>query len=389
MSMPFDNIINRAGTGSLKYDFSVQRGKPADVLPMWVADMDFQTLPEVIDALTRASQHGIFGYTEPMPGYTDAVLNWFKTRFHWEIDPVWLVKTPGVVYAIAAAIRALTQEGDAVIIQEPVYYPFFSKVEVNNRKLIVNSLVYENGKYHIDFDDFEHKIKQNNVKLFILSNPHNPVGRVWTREELTRLGNICVKNNVIVVSDEIHADFVHKGHTHQVFANINPEFANIAITCTAPSKTFNLAGLQVSNIFIANPDMRAKFQAEMARTGYSQLNTMGLIACQTAYTYGAPWLDELKAYLAENIRFTREFLAESLPNVHLVTPEGLYLLWLDCRDLGLTNAERTNLLTHKGKLWLSPGHTFGKSGSGFERMNIACPRHTLEIGLNRLKTAFS
>ena len=387
MSTRFDEYIKRTGTGSLKYDFAVQRGKPADILPLWVADMDFQTVPEVIEALVRAAEHGIFGYTESTAEYTTAVLTWYATRFQWQIDPAWLIKTPGVVYAIATAIRALTEKGDAIIIQEPVYYPFFGKIEANHRTLVTNPLVYKDGTYHIDFDDFESKVKQYNVKMFIMSSPHNPVGRVWTREELIRLGDICVQHNVIVISDEIHSDFVYDGFKHHVFAALKPEFLERAITCTAPSKTFNLAGLQTSNIFIANPHLRQRFQTEMTKSGYSQLNTMGLVACQAAYTYGAPWLDSLIQYLTQNIQFTKNFLANRLPKIRMVEPQGTYLLWLDCRALNLTETERNHLIAQKAKLWLSTGTTFGQSGTGFERMNIACPRSTLETALCQLEHA--
>lgn len=389
MSYNFDEIIDRKYTNSIKYDFAVERGKPHDVIPLWVADMDFKVPPEVIDALVKASQYGIFGYTEVKKDYFEALYNWFKERFNFTIEPGWLVKTPGVVFAIAASIRALTNEGDAVMIQRPVYYPFSETIIANNRKLVNNPLVYENGAYRIDFDDFEVKIAENNVKMFILCSPHNPVGRVWTKEELIKMGDICRKHGVIVVSDEIHADFTYAGYKHHVFAGLKKEYLENSIVMTAPSKTFNLAGLQVSNIFIANEEIRRKFREEIKRTGYSQLNTMGLAACKAAYTYGAKWLDELLVYLKGNLDFIRSFLNEKMPGIKLVEPQGTYLVWLDFNGHGMDNDELENLIVNKAKLWLSNGEGFGPEGRGFMRVNIACPRAVLEKAFNQLYKALT
>lgn len=383
----FDELVNRLGTNSIKYDFAIERGKPEDTIPLWVADMDFRSPVEITEALSKAVEHGIYGYSESKSGYFDAIFHWFKERFDWSVEREWLVKTPGVVYAISTAIRALTVEGDAVLIQRPVYYPFSEAILKNHRKLINNALVYKDGAYHIDFYDFEEKIKINKVKLFILCSPHNPVGRVWTKEELTRLGSICIKYNVIVVSDEIHADFTYRGQKHTIFSSIAPEFLNSTILCTAPSKTFNLAGLQVSNIFIANKDLKAKFTQEIIRSGYSQLNTMGLIACQAAYEKGAPWLDELKEYLEENLNFIRSFLKEHLPQIKLVEPQGTYLVWLDFHGLGLTEEELEKLIINGAKLWLDSGAMFGSEGKGFQRINIACPRSILERAFSQMEKA--
>lgn len=387
MSCQFDEIIERKGTNSLKYDFAVEHKKPTDLLPLWVADMDFQTPPAVINALIKSAQHGIFGYSESKQSYFDTLQRWYFENFNWDIQNKWLVKTPGVVYAICTAIRALTKKGDAVLIQPPVYYPFSESILVNDRKLVTNPLIYANGKYSIDFEDFESKIVENDVKLFILCSPHNPVGRVWTKDELIRLGNLCVKHDVLIVSDEIHADFVYKGHTHIVFASLKKEYLDRTITCTAPSKSFNLAGLQVSNIFIANHDIRHQFKDEIIKSGYSQLNTMGLVACQTAYECGRDWLDDLKVYLAENLKFTREFLSEKLPQIKLVEPQGTYLIWIDCRELGLSEDQLEDFILNKAKLWLDSGTIFGSEGKGFERINIACPKSTLEKALKRLEQA--
>lgn len=387
MKYDFDKVIDRRNTNSVKYDFALEKGKPAEILPLWVADMDFQTPPEVIEALAKSAHHGIFGYTETKKDYFEALAKWFKEGFDWTIEPSWLVKTPGVVYAICLAIRAYTSKGDSVLIQQPVYHPFASSIITNERTLVNNPLQYKDGKYSIDFIDFEHKIVTNNVKLFLLCSPHNPVGRVWSKEELLRLGEICLRHNVLVVADEIHADFVYPGFQHQVFANLKPEFSDFTITCTAPSKTFNLAGLQVSNILISNKKLRTQFKQEMARTGYHQCNTMGLVACQAAYTYGRPWLRELIEYLAGNLAFLRSFLQEHLPQIKLVEPEGTYLVWLDFSKLGLTEEQLEDLIVNKAGLWLNPGTLFGSEGKGFQRINIACPRAILEQALKQLVKA--
>lgn len=383
----FDEMILRKDTDSIKYDFAAQRGMPDDLLPLWVADMDFRTPPCIVNALTEKSLHGIFGYSESSDVYFEVLQDWFSRRFGWPVQSEWLVKTPGVVFAICTAIRALTQEGDAVLIQPPVYYPFSESIRLNNRRLVVNELSCNGDAYSINFDDFEQKIAQNDVKLFILCSPHNPVGRVWTRDELTRMGDICLRHGVIVVSDEIHADFVYPGYEHLVFANLKPEFADIAITCTAPSKTFNLAGLQISNIFIANRELRSHFRREIARCGFSQLNIMGLVACKTAYAKGEEWLEDLKGYLAENLVFLREYLRTRIPEIKLVEPQGTYLVWLDCKALGLNDKALSEFIIHQAKLWLDAGTMFGQSGSGFQRVNIACPRALLKQALEQLEAA--
>ena len=349
--------------------------------------MDFRTPPCVIDALVEKSRHGIFGYSETKNDYFDVLKNWFSAQFNWNIKPEWLVKTPGVVFAICAAIRSLTDEGDAVLIQQPVYYPFSESVIANRRKLVINQLIYSQGKYSIDFEDFEDKIIKNNVKLFILCSPHNPVGRVWTREELTMLGEICLKHGVTVVSDEIHADFTYPGHTHLVFADVKPEFSDITITCTAPTKTFNLAGLQISNIFISNSNIKRKFKAEIIRSGYSQVNIMGIVACRAAYSGGLEWLKELKEYLAGNLEYLRSFLKNRLPHIKLIEPQGTYLVWLDFSALGLDDKELDDLMVYKAGLWLDAGTMFGAGGEGFQRINIACPRSVLEKALNQIEQA--
>lgn len=389
----FDKIINRKGTNCLKYDYAVERGKPADVLPLWVADMDFTVSEEITKSLHAAVDHGIYGYIQPKDAYYNAITNWMEKNHNWKTKREWIMKTPGVVFALGAAVKAFTKPGDAVLIQNPVYYPFTNIIRDNDRRVIDNTLVYEKrvtegkSQYSIDYEDFERKIVQENIKLFILCNPHNPVGRVWNREELQYLGEICLRHHVIVVSDEIHNDFVYPGFEHTVFANVDPRFAEFTVTCTAPSKTFNLAGLQISNIFISNETLREAFQKEIDKTGYDEPNALGAVACEAAYRGGQEWLDQLRAYLLENLNFLRTYLQEKIPQIHLVEPEGTYLVWLDCSELGISGKELDQFIVEKAGLWLDGGAMFGPSGADFQRVNIACPRATLELALDKLKAA--
>ncbi len=389
MKYDFDTVIDRNHTNCLKYDFKTERGMEEDVLPLWVADMDFQTLPEIRSCLQEVVSHGIFGYSDGKEDYFAAVQGWYARHFGWEIKKEWLIKTPGVVYAIAAAVAAYTNEGDAVLIQQPVYYPFGQMIRENKRKLVNNPLQQRDGHYEIDFADFEQKIVEHHVKLFLLCSPHNPVGRVFEEWELKKLGDICIRHHVIVLSDEIHSDFTYPGHTHHVFASLGEVYANQCVICTAPSKTFNLAGLQISNILIPNEKLRHAFESAVTRTGYSQAGIMGLVATQAAYEHGDEWVAELKAYLYENLNFVREYLKENLPQIRLIEPEGTYLLWLDFGGLGLTEKELEELVVKKAKLWLDRGAVFGAEGRGFERINIACPRSTLKQALDQLKNAIS
>ena len=387
MKYDFSQVIERNNTLSIKYDFAKERKKPSDLLSLWVADMDFPVAQEIKDALIERCNHGIFGYSEVKTPYYEVIAKWYQEKFNWSTKKQWLVKTPGVVAAIANAIRAFTNIGDAVLIQKPVYYPFFLTIEDNQRKVVNNSLVYKNGRYEMDFVDFEEKIISHKVKLFVLCSPHNPVGRVWNKEELLKLGDICLKHKVIVVADEIHADFVYQGHQHQVFANLKTDYQEITVTCTAPSKTFNIAGLQVSNIFIANENLRKKFKQELKKTANADINVMGLIACQAAYSQGEDWLRQVKIYIAENLEYVKNFLRDNLPQVKLVEPEGTYLLWLDFRELNLTEEELEDLIINKAKLWLDGGTMFGTEGVGFQRINIACPQKILIQAFTQLKEA--
>lgn len=383
----FDRQIDRRNTNSLKYDFAVERGRPADVLPLWVADMDFPAPQPVLDALQRAVAHGIFGYSEVKGAYFAAVAGWFERNFGWRPQPQWLVKTPGVVFALAMAVRALTRPGDAVLIQPPVYYPFFSVIRDNDRRVAESPLCLRDGHYGIDFEDLERKIVDAQVKLLLLCSPHNPVGRVWTSEELRRIGEICRGYDVRIVSDEIHCDFAFAGHPHRILLEACPELADRTIVCTAPSKSFNLAGLQVSNIWIPDAGLRAAFLKEIDRSGYSQLNCLGLVACQAAYEQGGDWLDACRSYLRENLDFLRAFLREHIPQIRLVEPEGTYFAWLDCSGLGLDSDALDAFIANRARLWLDAGHIFGGGAGQFQRVVLACPRATLKQALGQLKRA--
>ena len=386
-NLDFDKVVDRKNTSCLKYDFAVKRGMPADILPLWVADMDFKTSSYIQDAVAAQAEHGIYGYTESGDSYFEAVQSWFFTHYDWKVEEKWLVKTPGVVFALAMAVQAFTQENDAVMIQQPVYYPFSGVIKDNGRRIIDNTLVQdEAGSYHMDLADFEEKIIREKVKLFFLCNPHNPVGRAWTREELEKIGDICYKHHVLIVSDEIHADFVYN-RKHQVLVNLKKEYEEITITCTAPSKTFNIAGLQGSNIFIPDNQLRHRFKRQIAASGYSQLNAAGLVACEAAYRYGEEWYSGVKAYIRENISFTKKFLEERISKVKMLEPEGTYLVWVDFRALGLSNRELEDLIIHKAGLWLDSGAIFGAAGEGFQRINVACPRVTLQTALEKIETA--
>lgn len=388
-NLDFDSVIDRRNTNCLKYDFAKRRGMPEDVLPLWIADMDFRTSSYIQDALERQAAHGIYGYSDGLEDYFEAVSGWMKRRYGWEVAESWLIKTPGVVFALAAAVKAFTRPGDGVLLQLPVYYPFSEAIEDNGRVAVSNTLIYgEDNKYHIDFDDFERKISDENIRLFFLCNPHNPVGRVWTKEELIRMGDICYKHHVLVVSDEIHADFTFSGK-HLVFAGIKKEYEEICITCTSPSKTFNLAGLQISNIFIANPQIRRTFQKQIAAAGYSQPNVMGLTACEAAYRDGDEWYEAMRRYVRDNIAFVKEYVKEELPGVTMTEHEGTYLVWLDFRGTGLSAEQLEELIIYKAKLWLDSGKIFGDSGRGFQRINAACPRTVLKEALLRIKNALA
>ena len=384
-NLNFDEIIERKGTDCLKYDFAKRRGMPEDVLPLWVADMDFRTSSYVEDALIDRTKHGIFGYSEVQEDYFRAVAGWMNRHHNWNVEPGWLIKTPGVVFALAMAVKAYTEVGDGVLIQQPVYYPFSEVIEDNERVIVSNDLYLgTDNRYHIDYEDFEQKIVEHHIKLFLLCNPHNPSGRVFTKEELTKLGDICLKHGVIVVSDEIHNDFVFKGE-HTVFASVKKEYEDISVICTSPSKTFNLASMLISNIFIPNKTLKRKFRHEVDAAGISQLGVLGLVAAKTAYEKGDEWYVKMMKYVKENIDYVKTYVAEYLPGVKVIDGEGTYLVWLDFRATGIEAEELDHRIIYDAKLWLDSGKIFGETGLGFQRINVATPRKIVTECLERIR----
>lgn len=388
MEYQFDTIIERNNTWSIKHDFKKENGKADDILPLWVADMDFQSPRSVQDALMKAVEHGVFGYTRADDRYFEAVSSWYSRRFHWNLEKEWMVCAPGVVFSISVALRAFTEAGDAVIIQPPVYHPFRRAIERNHRTLIENPLILEENHYRMDLEDFEKKIVENRVKLMILCNPHNPVGRVWTREELEALSEICLRHHVFVISDEIHGDFIWPGHVETPYASLSPEAALHSMTCTAPSKTFNLAGFQTSNLFIPDKAVRDALKSALLDIGQENINRMGLIACEAAYRGGEEWLEQLIAYLHGNLELLRDFTKNRVPQIHLIEPEGTYLAWLDCRDLKMTMEELNEFFSVEAKVWLDPGDHSGEEGSGFMRFNLGSPRSLISEALDRIEAAW-
>ena len=388
MRYDFDKVYDRKNTNSLKWDFHKERGHDERELPLWVADMDFCSPKPVIDALHETADRGFFGYT--VAGYEDKknVSDYFSRRHQYAPEPEYIVFAPGVCFALTMAVLAFSEENDAVMISEPVYYPFASIVTGVKRKLIRNELKQDKtGRYEIDFALFEQQIKENNVKLYILCSPHNPVGRVWTKEELMRLGEICLAHGVYVLADEIHADFVYEGKKHIPFASISKEFENNSAVFTSPSKTFNMAGLQIAEAVIKDEKKRRRFVGESNRAGYAEVSVMGLNAMRAAYTECDDWVEELVEYIYKNILYMEQRIRDRMPLLHMIHPEGTYLPWVDFSGLGLSHSGLDRLIRERAFLWLDAGYIFGRSGEGFERFNVACPRSMLVEALDRLEKA--
>lgn len=384
----FDRYIERKHTASMKWGLTKNLFGSDDVLPMWVADMDFEAPPEVIEAIRKRAEHGIFGYSYVPSSAGETFKDWLEKRHGWKIDTSWILYTPGVVPAISMAIQALTEPGDKVLVQPPVYTPFFNMIKNNDRVVVHSPLIIKGNRFHIDMEDFEAKLKTG-VKLFLLCNPHNPGGRVWTKEELRTMAELCLKYEVIIVSDEIHSDLIYKPHKHVPIASLDERIGDQTVTFMAPSKTFNLAGLQASTVIIKNERMRRAFQTVQTRLGITSLNLFAAIGLENAYLYGEEWLEELLDYLYENIMISKDFIEREIPGISVMIPDATYLIWLDCRKLGLSDREIWNALTKKGKLGLEPGPKYGPGGEGFLRMNIGCSRKVLMEGLYRLRKAFS
>ncbi|MGD9308527.1 MAG: MalY/PatB family protein [Desulfosarcina sp.] len=400
MKYDFDREINRKNTQSAKWGVIQDPDNPSRwhateayygddrILPMWVADMDFPSPQPVVDALVARARHGIYGYTFRTQDYDQAVVDWMQRRHGWAIDPGWIVSTPGVVPALNFLVRTFVEPGENVLIQRPVYYPFFSAIQNNGGQIVSSSLLLEHGCYQMDFEDFEKKAADPATTLFILCSPHNPVGRVWTREELIRLGAICLKHRVLVVADEIHADLLYSGVTFTPFAAIDRDLAANTVVCTAPSKTFNLAGLHTANIIIPDPGLRRRFQQTLNSCGMARwANPFGALACETAYREGEPWLEQVLAYIEDNLNCLQHFINDQVPRIQVIRPEGTYLVWLDCRQLALGKRMLKRLMLETARLFMDDGFIFGPEGEGFERINIACPRAMLQDALARIRRA--
>lgn len=387
----FDKVVDRIDTDSVKWDFRTNCSPKAqkDGLPLWIADMDFECADPIIKALHHRVDHKIFGYSSNNSDkYFDAFCNWYKIRFDWDIDRKSVVFSPGVVPAIALLVRVLTKPSEGVIIQKPVYYPFTNKIENNDRKVINNSLIYEDGTYKMDYEDLDKKASDPNNKVLILCSPHNPVGRVWSEEELKRVVEICKKHDVWIVADEIHSDLIRKGVKHTPLQLLCSDYKDKIVTCVAPSKSFNLAGMQLSNIIINNAELRKRYKHEIVATGgVSSPNPFAIVSAIAAYNESEDWLDELNDYLDKNVEFIKEFLLNNIPKAKLIYPEGTYLVWIDLNAFGLNEIDLEDLMFKKANVLLDEGYIFGKEGIGFERINAACPRSILKECLERIKKA--
>ncbi len=381
MDYTFDKIISRRGTNSYKWDSAPDK----ETLPMWVADMDFQTAPPIINALQRRVAHGIFGYTHVPDAYFDAVINWFNRRHGWEINREWFIYTSGVVPAVSAVIKALAVPGDKVIIQTPVYNCFFSSIRNNGCEIVSNPLIYRDNTYYIDYEDLEEKAADKDTKLMLLCNPHNPAGRVWTKEELLRIGEICIRNGVTVVSDEIHCELVFPGHVYTPFASISETFLQHSVTCFSPSKAFNIAGLQIANIISADKEWLKRIDRAININETCDVNPFGVEATIAAYNESEEWLLQLLDYLKNNYDCMADFCRKNLPGLSITKLEGTYLVWMDCHSLNIPSDVLEQRLMDEAKLWLNSGTHYGAEGEGFMRWNIACPRQLLLDGLNRFR----
>ena len=379
MKYDFDKITQRCGTNSYKWDSTDDK----EVLPMWVADMDFPTAPCIINALEKRVEHGIFGYTRVPEEYYDAVISWFSRRHHWKPRREWFIYTSGVVPALSAVIKALTNVGDKVLTLTPVYNCFFSSIRNNGCELDSCALRYEDNTFSIDYEDLERRAADPKTTLMLLCNPNNPSGRVWTREELRRIGDICIKNNVVVVADEIHCELVHPGFTYTPFASVSEEFQKHSVTCVAPSKAFNIAGLQIANIIVENDKWRQRIDKAININEVCDVNPFGVIATIAAYNEGEEWLNQLLQYIHGNYLFFKDYCEEHLPQLPVAPLEGTYLAWMDCRSLGIPSEELEEELMKEAKLWLNAGSMYGKEGEGFMRWNLACPRQLVKEGMER------
>lgn len=380
MKYDFDEVIERRGSNSYKWDTPAADG----VLPLWVADMDFRTAPPVVDALRRRVEHGIYGYTKVPAAYYDAVTGWFARRHGWNFRAEWIIYTSGVVPALSAVIKALAEPGDRIVVQTPAYNCFYSSIRNNGCELSASPLVYANGCYTIDFDDLERRLADPKARLFLLCNPHNPVGRVWTPDELRRMGELCMKYGVFVVADEIHCELTYEGHDYTPFASLSDTFAQHSVTCISPSKAFNIAGLQIANIVVSDDAVRRRVDRAININEVCDVNPFGVVATIAAYNEGAGWLDELRRYLRGNYEYLRDYFVRHLPDYPVLPLEGTYLAWVDCRASGTASGALAARLLEEHRLMLSPGEMYGPGGEYFLRVNLACPRARLAEALERL-----
>lgn len=386
MKYNFDTVVDRMKSSSVKWDGAEALFGEKDLLPLWVADMDFKVPDEVSKAVADKASHGIFGYTIREESYYQSIIDWMKSRHSWTIEKEWICHSPGVVTALSLAVQAFTKPGDKVIVQPPVYYPFMKVTETNDREVVYNPLVNRNGSYEMDFEDLISKIDES-VKLLMLCNPHNPGGFVWNKEDLQHLGDICMEHGILVISDEIHSDLVFKKGSHIPFASLSEQFAQNSITCTAPSKTFNLAGLQTSNIIIPNEGLREKFTTETERNSIGMPNSFGPVATEAAYTHGGPWLEDVLEYVEGNLKFVTDYFADNIPALKVLPLEATYLAWIDCTELGMTPEELETFFLSKAHVALNQGKAFGPGGEGFVRMNLACSRSIVEKASKQIKDA--
>ncbi|MBN2349259.1 MAG: PatB family C-S lyase [Bacteroidales bacterium] len=386
MNYNFDEIISRENTASVKYDLRKQYFGYSDVFPMWVADMDFKTPDFIIKAIKKRLDHEILGYTYRPESFNSSVVNWIKDRHNWKIKKEWISFSPGIVPAINLIILALTEPGDKIIVQQPVYFPFFSAIKNHGRVVVNNPLTLRDDRYIMDFEDLKSKIDKD-VKMLILCNPHNPTGNVWKKEELEQLAKICIENNILIVSDEIHSDLVYEKFRHTPLASLSEEISQQVISCYAPSKTFNLAGLSTSVIVCANPDILKRYNKTLDDIHVGSGNIFGMVALEAAYNGGKEWLEALLAYLQKNVAFIKSYFEENIPKIKLIPPESTYMVWLDCRQLNLYKEELKNFMLKEAKIGLSDGPIFGAEGIGFQRMNIACPKILLEEAITNLYLA--
>jgi len=384
----FDKIIERRGTSSLKWDSSVRLTGVDGLLPLWVADMDFEAPPEIREPLARRLEHGIYGYTVEPESYFQAAQEWLERRHAWKVEREWMLASPGVIPCLSAAILALTQPGDGIVIQPPVYHPFAMRITGNGRRVVENPLLIEGKRWGMDFEGLESAIDAR-TRMLILCSPHNPVGRVWTREELERLVDTCVRRKILIVSDEIHCDLVMPGFTHIPIASVSPEASRLTVTLVAATKTFNLAGLGGSVAIVEDPELRKRLEATQHAVFAGLANTFAAAASEAAWRSGQRWLEELLQYIEGNYRFAVSFFAKRLPAVSVLPLEGTYLALLDMRSLGLTDDKLSDTLRRTGRVWLDEGRKFGRGGQGFQRLNLACPRAILSDGLERVCRAFS